>query len=492
MTLDELRADLEAAQTEARGVDAEAGDSTLTPEQQTRFDAALAKVDTLTAQIAAEEARNHRRSELAQTAVRSASAVRGTRTEGGDGASSAPAVHIRSDPFAVLEDRSISGKDRVVALRDGLMRANENRIDGGPEQANFESLIKRHGGDARWASDLLARSRESYTAGFAKMMTGRSAFLDDAERHAMEETSEARAAMAVGTNAHGGFLVPTHLDPTLILVNAGSANSLRASSATRKVTLTEGSVWNGATSSGVIASWDDELSQVSDDSPNDVGRQSITVHTGRAMVMASVQAFQDIAGLQSDVLALFADARDTLEGAGFTVGTGSGQPLGLFTAINASASLRVVSTTAATLGEVDIHALYRAVPQRFRNRGTFVANPLYTLAIKRLGTAVSSAYSGDLSMPVTDRILGRPVLETDDAPATQTTTTLDQQVVYADLSNFVIVDKPGSTSIEFIPNMFATANNLPNGQRAWVMYLRSGSGMPALNAGRILVDRTSA
>jgi len=296
--------------------------------------------------------------------------------------------------------------------------------------------------------------------------------------------------MNVGANTNGGYLVPTHLDPTLILTNAGSANALR-SAGTRKVTLTQGSVWNGATTDGVTGSWDGELVEVSDDSPT-VGRQSITVYKGTAYVQASVEAFEDIANLQSDVLALFGDARDRMEGAAQATGSGSGQPLGLFTAINASASLRVTSTTAATIGEVDIHALYRAVPQRWRGRGTWVANSLYTLAVKRLGTAVSSAYSGDLTMPVSERWLGRPVLETDDAPATQTTTALDQEIVFADLSQFVIVDKPGSTSVEFIPHLFNTANNLPDGRRGWVMYWRTGSGMPALQAGRVLVDKTSA
>jgi HK97 family phage major capsid protein len=491
MTLEELRAALEAAQTEARSVDAEAGDHALTADQQTRFDAALAQVDQLTVQIAAEESRNARRTDLARS-IRPGTESRGVRAENGDGASAAPAVHIRSDPFAVLDDRSITGRERRSKLRDGLLRSNENLIDGGENQSHFESVLKRHGSDTQWAENLLARSREDYATGFSKMMTGRSAFLSDAERRAMDSGAEERAAVSVGTNAHGGFLVPTHLDPTLILTNAGSANVLRASSATRKVTLTEGSVWNGATSSGITGSWDGELVEVSDDSPNDVARQSITTFTGKAFVQASIQAFEDIAGLQSDVLMLFADARDVMEGAAHATGTGSGQPLGLFTAINASASLRVVSTTAATIGEVDVHALYRALPQRFRGRGTWVMNPLYALAIKRLGTAVSSAYSGDLTAPVTDRILGRPVLETDDAPSTQTTTTLDQELVYADLSQFVIVDKPGSTSIEFIPNLFATANNLPDGRRGWVMYLRTGSGMPALNGGRVLVDRTSA
>jgi hypothetical protein len=110
--------------------------------------------------------------------------------------------------------------------------------------------------------------------------------------------------------------------------------------------------------------------------------------------------------------------------------------------------------------------------------GSFVANPLYNLAIKRLGTAISSSFSGDLTQPVTDRILGRPVVESDDAPTTQTTTALDQEVVFAKLDEYTIVDKPGGTSIEFVPHLFNVANNLPDGRRGWFMYWRTGGDMP--------------
>ena len=167
-------------------------------------------------------------------------------------------------------------------------------------------------------------------------------------------------------------------------------------------------------------------------------------------------------------------------------------PLGLFTAINASASLKTTSTTAAVIGEVDLGALYTALPVRWRGRGAFVANPLYTLAVKRLGTAVSASYSGDLRDPVSTRWYDKPVIETDDAPTTQTTTALDQEIVFADLSEYLIIDKPGSMSIEFIPHLFHTSNNLPYGTRAWYANWRSGAGMPNLAGGRILVDKTSA
>jgi HK97 family phage major capsid protein len=212
----------------------------------------------------------------------------------------------------------------------------------------------------------------------------------------------------------------------------------------------------------------------------------------QAFVQGSIASTQDIAGLQSDILMMFADARDRLEGAAHATGSGSSQPKGVFTAVNASSSLQVQSTTAAVIGEVDIHALYRAVPVRWRSRSTWLANPLYTLAIKRLGTAVSSSFSGDLTVPVSDRILGRPAVDTDDGPTTQTTTALDQEVLFGDFSNFLVVDKPGSMSVEFVPHLFNTATNLPDGRRGWFAYWRNGSDTVNLAAFRLLVDKTSA
>jgi HK97 family phage major capsid protein len=119
-------------------------------------------------------------------------------------------------------------------------------------------------------------------------------------------------------------------------------------------------------------------------------------------------------------------------------------------------------------------------------------NPVYSLAIKALGTAVSASYTTDLTQPVSDRLLGRPMVESDDAPSTQTTTANDNEIIYGDFSNFVVVDKPGGTSIEFIPQMFNTTTNLPDGRRAWFMHWRNGSDSVNDLAFRLLQDKTSA
>lgn len=378
----------------------------------------------------------------------------------------------KSAPADVLEDRSATSQQ----LADAVVRS----VDAtGTDTSQVERLVRRHRSDRDWTRNLLARSRDVYADAWTKYVLG---------RH-LELTDEERAALAVGTNTQGGFLVPTHLDPTIILTNDGTSNAVRAIS--RVVTLTTGNSWNGVTSAGVTASWDAELAEVSDDTPS-VAQPSIDVHKAQALVQASIEAFEDISGLAGDVLMMFADAKDRLEGAAHCTGSGSGQPTGIFTALDANTNVEITSTTAATIGKVDLNSVYRQVPVRFRANAKWLMNPLFALAIHDLGTAVSASYSGDLREGTAGTILNKQVIESDDAPSTQTTTVKDNEIVFGDFSNYVIVDKPGSTSVEFIPHMFNTANNLPDGRRAWYMHFRSGADSVNDTAFRLLQDKTSA
>lgn len=438
----------------------------ITPEQDERLSAVVAEIEARQAEIAKVEAR-----EAVIARAASVTAKVGDQPElRGD--FTAPTVIRKTDAASVIEDRAATGGQ----IRDALLRSlDEREVD----DTNVRSLLKRHKSDTRWARNLLERSTDTYSDAFQGYLLGREMLLTD----------EQRVALSSGTNANGGFLLPTHLDPSIILTSNGSSNIVRQLG--RVVTLTEGDTWNGVTSAGVVASFDAELAEVSDDSPT-FAQPSIPVHRAQALVMASIEAFQDIDGLASEVLMMFADARDVLEGQMHCTGSGTNQPTGIFTALDANTNVEVTSTTAAAIGLVDLTALKRAVPQRFRSRSAWLMNPVYADAIKALGTALSASYSTDITEANTDRLLGSNLFESDDAPSTQTTTVRDNEIVYGDFSNYVIVDKPGSTSVEFIPHMFATANNLPNGSRAWYMHFRGGADSVNDVAFRLLQDRTSA
>ena len=157
------------------------------------------------------------------------------------------------------------------------------------------------------------------------------------------------------------------------------------------------------------------------------------------------------------------------------------------TALDANTNVEIVSTTAATIGLVDLQKLRRSVPVRFRSAGVWLMNPIWADATK----ALEPTNSPDVSTGAPTRLLNRPVYEADEAPDAVTTTVKDNEIIFGDFSKYVIVDKPGSTSLEFIPNLMGS-NQRPNGTRGWYMRFRSGADSVNDLAFRLLQDKTSA
>ena len=443
----------------------------ITDDEARSLDEKITEFDTLQTELAPLE---ERAAKLAKIAAMEIMAV------SGDG-SKRTANNARKDRevFDVLEDRSLAPSERRRALVDGLLRANEG-IEGGANQSHFEKVVKRHASDRTWAENMLARSRPEYGDAWVKLITGQAHLLTDDEK---------RAAITVATATAGGYLTPTLLDPTIVLTNDGTSNVVRAQSTV--VTQAIGSDWNGVTSAGVTASFDGEVVEVSDDTPA-FAAVNIPLFKAQAFVQGSIESFQDIAGLQGEIVSMFADAKDRLEGAAHCTGNGSTAPKGIFTALDADAGSEVTSTTAATIGEVDLAAVYDGLPVRHRSNAKWLMNPIWDLAIRRLGTAVGYLYTTDLTGMTGQALYGKEVILSDDAPEVTTTTALDQRVAFLDFKKYYIVDAPGSFAVEYIPHMFATANNLPNGTRGLYAYWRTGADFVDSNAGRLLLDKTSA
>ena len=459
MTLEELRARQRTIAEQLRALNTEIGDGDPTEEQQQRWD-----------ELDAEER------DIRETRI--PAAERRARVEESRARWGSTRFGQTRDPFDILANGGFGASRQQLV--DANVRAIEGRLDGedAQTQRSFERLLRRHAGDTAWALNILARSRPEYESGWAKLMMGRAELL----------TTEERAALQVGSDTNGGYLVPTHLDPTLILTNDGAGGDIREIS--RVVTLTVGNEWNGASTAGVDASYDDEMEEVSDDTPT-VGQPKIPTHKAQAWVEATIEAFQDINGLESDVRMLFADAKERLQSEKHAVGSGVGEPTGIFTALDANTNVELLTTTAGAIGVVDLDAMYYGLGKKYRRRARWLGNPRYLLGIKALGTAVSASFSGDLRDAPTQSIHGRPVVDSDDAPDTQTTTSRDNLLVFGDFFNYVVVEKPGSMSVEFIPHVMG-ANRRPVGKRGWYAYWRDGADSVNDQGFRLLQDKTSA
>lgn len=400
-----------------------------------------------------------------------------TRTRG-------PEIVIKNDPFEVLRSSTshMDKQEYAEVLRTSNLKAIEafEMPDGYTD--SFAKMIRRHGRDTSWSKTLLARMRPEYIRAFEKITTG--------DTSGISLTDIERAAIAVGTNTAGGYLVPTHLDPTLILTNTGAKDVVRQIS--RVVTLTGGANrWNGVTTAGATASWDAELTEVSDDTPP-VAPAQIPVFSAKALIQASIESFEDITGLASDVQMLLADARTRLEAAAHMTGNGTTAPTGIFTALDANTNVELSLTTGSTFTRADLATVANSLGDRWTDDSVWLMHPQMLERVAALGTALGANYSTDISEAYTQQILGHKVYQSFTAPSTYQTTTIDNLLVFGDFSNFIIVDKPGSTSIEFIPHLFNTSNNLPDGRRAWYMHFRNGSDSVNDLAFRLLQDKTTA
>jgi HK97 family phage major capsid protein len=287
-----------------------------------------------------------------------------------------------------------------------------------------------------------------------------------------EEQSAVSATRAMSlTDAGGGYLVPFQLDPTVIITSDGSYNEIRKIA--RQVVAT-GDVWNGVSAGAVSWSFDAEAAEVSDDTPT-FAQPTITIRQARGFVPISMEAYDDAANVTTEIGRLLAFGRDSLESTVFISGAaGSNQPIGIVTALTGVSASTVASATTDTFAIADVYAVLNALPARYRANASWLANPLIYSLIRRFDTNGGAGLWTTLANDNPNQLLGKPVYEAEAMDGVITALAANPVAVVGDFSNYVIADRLGM-SVEFIPHLFATANNLPSGQRGWFARYRVGA-----------------
>ena len=315
---------------------------------------------------------------------------------------------------------------------------------------------------------LAAAGSDVYAAAFAKVIGDpqRAPFLlTDEERHALADATEAMRAssMSIGTPADGGFLLPTQLDPSIILSSEGSKNPMRRIAQVR--TLVQKTL-KVVTSDGVVAAYGAEGSDVAATKP-DLLSPEIVAQRGTAYLEASFELFADWAGATSELTRLFADARDNLEADLFLNGTGVDEPQGLLRGLMAFDN---APTTVADLiaGQDDL-------PPRFQANARWLMS---LFSINSIGQFVKNADASNASiLDAQGNLLHKPVEEASYAST---------DVVYGDFrAGFAIGDRLG-VSVEPIPVVYNKDTGVPSGKRALLMIWRSGSQILIPDAFRLL------
>jgi HK97 family phage major capsid protein len=353
---------------------------------------------------------------------------------------------------AELRARALSAIERMPSANDKVREAATTILE------RFDDK------DAKIAQLVLAGSSPAYIRAFAKAATNRMHELDETEKRALDQVR----AMSL-TDSAGGYLIPFQLDPTVIVTANGSLNEIRRIA--RQVVAT-GDVWNGVSAGAVSWSWDAEASQVSDDAPT-FAQPTIPIYMARGFVPVSIEALQDMANGAQEVARLLAEGRDILEAAAFAVGTGSGQPTGIVTALVGGSSI-VTSAGADVLAVGDLYSVQGALPARFRSRAAWLATNAFYNRARQFDTSGGSSLWAQLGDGRPANLLGRPIYEAEDMDGVIDATQENYMAVFGDFSNYVIADRIGMT-VEFIPHLFGTANGRPTGQRGWFAYYRTGA-----------------
>ncbi len=472
--LDDLREQVEFIDAHLRAIHETAGETrSLTADEQSRWDDGVWLREALIAEgIALQERRD---------VVAAAHQAGSTETGSPDSTRDAPNFHRDINPYDP-EYRARVG-DREAAIR----AVGQSPDMDGDAQTEAERKVRLEGtpemrGISRY---VLAHNDPAYARAFFKLASQRQHAITPEESAALARADEVKRAMSL-TDTEGGFLIPTFLDPTVILTVDGSTNPFRRIS--RVVPIT-GDNWNGVTSAGISVSWDTEGAEVSDDAPT-IGKPSITPHKASGFVPISIEAYEDIAGAGGEIAREFMQAKDDLEAAAFATGTGSDQPIGIVTALVGTASATNMATN-GSIAAADIFKARRHLGPRYRGRASWVMNLAINDEVRALGSS-DNFYSQTVQLPglAVDQLLAQAVYEASAMDDSLSTTT-DNAVVYGDFSNYVIADRVGM-SVEFIPHLFATGNNRPSGQRGWYTHWRVGADSVNDNGFTLLFNPNTA
>ena len=252
--------------------------------------------------------------------------------------------------------------------------------------------------------------------------------------------------------------------------------------------------WKGVSSSGVTWSFQTEAAAATDNSPS-LAQPSVLIHMARGFIPYSIEVGQDYPQFADEMSTLLAEGYDELLVDKFTRGTGTGEPRGILTALSANTNVRVTVQTAGTnFSPGDPYKVWKAVPQRFRRRASWLMSVGVNNALRQLGTAnVFHAYTENLPTEWADQFFGKTAYESPYMPDTTTVATAPEGLaVVGDFQNFVIARRGGMT-VEYIPQLFqqVTAGSgpaVPTGQRGWFAYARIGSNSVNDLAFRLLLN----
>ena len=424
----------------------------ITEDESVELDAALDEHEARAAELAALEARDAR--------------VAAARAQVTERAAGAPEIMRRVEPAAVDVMRASRGelRDAALALLDAEGRDLATR-----QGDHVDGLLRRQTAScdgAQIARRLLATENDAYRSACMKGVTQSSPAWTADEARALEEFR----AMSGGTDTAGGFGVPVLIDPSIILTSGAAAAPVLDLARTVTITTDE---WKGVSSAGVSWSYDGEGTEVSDDAPT-LAQPTVPVYSAKGFIPYSMEIGEDYPAFAAEMRRLLDQGYIDLVASATITGTGSSQPTGIFTALDANTNVEVVVGTDGAFSAPDLLKVWKSLPERYRGNATWLMSTDVENEIRAFSANDTGAYyTVNLAEGGIGQLFGRPVRTTDYAPEFTGTTGAANILVVGDFSNFLVAQRAGM-SIEFIPHLFGTTNGRPTGERGWFAHARHG------------------
>ena len=260
--------------------------------------------------------------------------------------------------------------------------------------------------------------------------------------------------LSEGVLADGGYLVPEEFERQIVS-SLDEANVIRGlakvitTSAERKIPV-------AATHS--TAQWTAENGAYTESNPT-FDQKTIDAFKLTDLVKVSIELLQDsMFDLESYIAAEFARAFGIAEEQAFCVGTGTGQPTGIFTANGGTVGVTAASATAITADEL-INLIY-ALKSPYRRNAKFLMNDSTVAMIRKLKDK-NDAYLWQPSLQAgePDKLLGYDLYT---SPYVPTAASGALTVAFGDFKNYWIADRSGRT-VQRLNELYST-----NGQVGFV------------------------
>jgi len=363
----------------------------------------------------------------------------------------------RDAALATLEERgadynlSSDSLDQV----ERMIRAHKRDVDTG--EVIFD-------GD-KVARGLIATENPAYRSAFVKGVTQSNPAFTAEEVDALEEY---RAASL--TTTAGGFGVPVLIDPTIIITSASADVPILRIARVESIT---NNVWKGVSSAGVSWSFDGEAAEVSDDAAT-LAQPTVTAHKAQGFIPYSIEIGGDYPGFAMEMSKLLSQGYQDLLAEKLVNGTGTIEPFGIVTALDANTNVEVVTDTDGAINPEDLLDAWKSLPEQYRSRASWLMNVDVENEIRAFSSSSEGAYyTVNLTQGGVGQLFGRPVYLTDNMPEFTNTTGAENLLIVGDFQNYLVAQRVGMT-VELVPQLFATANNLPSGQRGWYAWARVG------------------